>query len=123
MTITRIHNAPALGYGWQSEAACRGVPQELFVGPDDEQFRDRVRREASAVTWCVGCPVVQACLDHALRVPEHHGVWGATTPEQRMRMRIRTPNGQGYRSLEPPLNPVVESALSTPRRLLDAQAS
>lgn len=83
MAVTRIRSAPVVDYSWQSQAACRDTAPELFLGPDEERPRDRVRRESLAVKLCMACPVRRDCLDHALRIPERHGVWGATTPEQR----------------------------------------
>ena len=83
MSVTRIRCAPVVDYSWQSQAACIVANGELFLGPDEERPRDRVRREALALRVCRGCPVRDACLAHALRVPERHGVWGGTTPEQR----------------------------------------
>ena len=87
MAVTRVRNAPAVDYTWQENAACLGTSGELFLGPDDEKPRDRARREALAVVLCVGCPVKRECLEHALTVPERHGVWGGTTPTERMEMR------------------------------------
>lgn len=84
MSTTRIRNIPVVDYTWQFFAACRGTAPELFLGPDEERPRDRVRRERLALLVCDSCPVRAECLTHALQVPERHGVWGATTPEQRL---------------------------------------
>jgi WhiB family redox-sensing transcriptional regulator len=40
-------------------------------------------KEMNAIKVCNTCPVKQACLDHALSVPEIFGVWGGMTEEQR----------------------------------------
>lgn len=64
-----------------------GANGELFLGPDEERPRDRVRRESLALLVCNACPVRSPCLEHALAVPERHGVWGGTNPEQRLLMR------------------------------------
>jgi len=90
MAVTRVRNAPAVDYAWQQNAACLGTSGELFLGPDDERPRERARREALAVILCAACPVRRACLDHALTVPERHGVWGGTTPAERSEMRPGT---------------------------------
>lgn len=87
MSVTRVRNAPVVDYSWQSDAACMGANGELFLGPDEERPRDRVRREALALLVCNACPVRRPCLEHALAVPERHGVWGGTNPEQRLLMR------------------------------------
>lgn len=87
MSVTRVRNAPVVDYAWQTQAACTGANGELFLGPDDERPRDRTRRESLALLVCHACPVTEACLSHALAVPERHGVWGGSTPEQRLIMR------------------------------------
>jgi WhiB family redox-sensing transcriptional regulator len=87
VSVTRVRNAPVVDYSWQSDAACMGANGELFLGPDEERPRDRVRRENLALLVCNACPVRDPCLEHALAVPERHGVWGGTTPEQRLTMR------------------------------------
>lgn len=84
--VTRIRNAPVVDYTWQASAACIDVDTDLFLGPTEERVGDRVRREAVALRVCRVCPVRDPCLAHALAVPERHGVWGATTPEQRLTM-------------------------------------
>ncbi len=88
VTVTRIRSAPVVDYTWQADAACRGSSGELFLGPDGESPRDQRRRESLAVRLCEHCPARQACLTHALTVPEDHGIWGGTTPDQRRRLRI-----------------------------------
>jgi len=87
MSVTRVRSALVVDYSWQARAACAGIPGEVFLGPDDERPRDRIRREALALRVCGACPVRGACLQHALQVPERYGVWGNTTPEQRLTLR------------------------------------
>lgn len=84
MSVTRIRSAPADDATWRANAACLGASIELFMGPEDERVRDRARREVVALVLCAACPVRRACLDHALAVPERHGVWGGTTSGQRL---------------------------------------
>ena len=36
--------------------------------------------------FCIGCPVIDECLDYALNV-KVLGVWGGTTPEERNEIR------------------------------------
>jgi len=84
VSVTRIRSAPTVDVTWQANAACLGASTELFMGPEDERVRERTRREALAVVLCAACPVRRACLQHALTVPEQHGVWGGTTPAQRL---------------------------------------
>jgi len=56
---------------------CTGTPTGLFF---DEARQD----EAKAI--CNGCKARTACLDKALR-SEPYGVWGGTTPEERVLIR------------------------------------
>jgi hypothetical protein len=43
---------------------------------------------APARAVCAGCPVRVECLTWALLNDERHGVWGATSPPQRTRLRV-----------------------------------
>ena len=92
MSVTRIRSAPVVDYSWQARAACAGLPGEVFLGPDEERPRDRTRRETLALRVCRSCTVRGACLTHALQVPERHGVWGGTTPEQRLALTPTDPD-------------------------------
>lgn len=76
-------------WGWQERAACREQPLELFFGPDGERPSDRAARERTAIAVCAGCPVRDACLEHALGLPENYGVWGGTTEVERSAERRR----------------------------------
>jgi WhiB family transcriptional regulator, redox-sensing transcriptional regulator len=61
------------------ERACRGKPGEWFYlerGAGGWQV-DRAKR------ICGRCPVRAACLAWALATAEPHGIWGATTPNER----------------------------------------
>lgn len=72
---------------WMADAACAApeVPTSLFfASPNEPNF---YRRQASAVAVCRSCPVIDECLDHALAVPERHGVWGGRNERQRAAMR------------------------------------
>ncbi len=70
-------------YDWQFDAACRTADPELFFSPESERGPRRRARERSAKSFCARCPVVQECLDHALKVKEPYGVWGAQTTCER----------------------------------------
>lgn len=70
---------------WVAQGACRKYDPELFfpvstVGPGAQDAE-----LAKAV--CRTCPVQNECLRWALRAGEAHGVWGATTPEERRFLR------------------------------------
>lgn len=50
-------------------------------------FSGKPHDTASARQVCLRCPVIRACLSWALTHNEP-GVWAATTPEDRTRLRI-----------------------------------
>jgi WhiB family redox-sensing transcriptional regulator len=70
---------------WRSAGACLSADPDLFfpvaTGPV------AVKQMTMARRICAGCPVRQQCLDFAMRTGETHGVWGGTTPEERIRAR------------------------------------
>jgi WhiB family redox-sensing transcriptional regulator len=65
---------------WSDLAACAEYDTEFFFPPKGVSAR-----KAKAV--CASCPVVSECREFALAVPEEHGVWGNTTPEERKALR------------------------------------
>jgi WhiB family transcriptional regulator, redox-sensing transcriptional regulator len=74
--------APA---GWREAGACASVDPDLFfpisaAGKGAEQIA-RARRV------CAGCRVRRQCLDFALDAGEIEGIWGGTTPDERIRAR------------------------------------
>lgn len=69
---------------WQLKGRCRSYPSHFFF-PDDERGKRLREREDQAKRVCRACPVVAACRDHALQVPEKFGVWGAMTARERAR--------------------------------------
>jgi WhiB family redox-sensing transcriptional regulator len=72
---------------WRAAGACRTADPDLFfpvaVGG---AANPQVNR---ALQICGGCPVKQQCLDFAMRTREQAGIWGGTTPEDRLRV-LRT---------------------------------
>jgi WhiB family redox-sensing transcriptional regulator len=56
---------------------------DLFFGIEGERVADRDRREQVALTYCVSCPVVDVCREHAMAVPEVYGVWGGRSEAER----------------------------------------
>ncbi|MEO3939005.1 WhiB family transcriptional regulator [Dermatophilaceae bacterium Soc4.6] len=74
-------------YEWQEQGRCRGMDSEKFFTDDrDQNQKRRVSRTRDAKELCSGCPVITQCLEHALAVPENHGIWGGTTAAERQRM-------------------------------------
>ena len=61
---------------WMADGNCRlHLPATFF--PSDGAGVERARR------ICRGCPVLATCREHALKVGEKHGIWGAMTARER----------------------------------------
>ena len=76
---------------WREAGACLTADPDLFfpiaVG-DGDTAGQQVSR---ALRICADCPVRQQCLEFAMRTREPAGIWGGTTPEERVRvLRART---------------------------------
>lgn len=59
--------------------------------PDFSRLRSYQRQAAYARAACLGCPVIEECLELALRIESQvpgkpHGVWGGTAPYERRSM-------------------------------------
>ena len=70
---------------WRLDASCRDSNPDLFfpigeTGPAVEQTD-------AAKSVCAGCPVQVECLEFALATNQEAGVWGATTEEERRKLR------------------------------------
>lgn len=77
-------------------AAPRGLPhrrRETFFHPEGERGPTRRERDEAAQAVCLTCPVLQRCREHALRVREPYGVWGAMTEDERTAYLATRPNG------------------------------
>ncbi len=77
-------------YEWQFEGACLGADPELFFSPESERGPRRRARERAAKVYCARCPVIDQCLEHALKVKEPYGVWGGLTTGERANFGTRT---------------------------------
>lgn len=61
---------------------CEKLPHAFY--PED--IIDPELRQAStkmAKALCQSCPIVEACFTYALETNQRHGIWGATTPDER----------------------------------------
>lgn len=83
---THTPGAPA-STDWRHNAVCREEDPDLFfpIGITDPVLLQI--EEAKSV--CRRCPVMEACLQWALATAQDHGVWGATDPAERRRMKRR----------------------------------
>jgi len=87
--MTDINRLPAPlidNWDWQGQAACRGMDVSVFSHPPQERNAAREQRIAQAKAICRGCPAVEHCLDHALRVREPYGIWGGMSEDERATM-------------------------------------
>lgn len=79
---------------WEDHALCRGLgPDRFFPAGDVGTAAKNVYDRAIAI--CSVCPVMQACLEFALRAEgtagrkERSGVFGGLTPAQRHELATR----------------------------------
>ena len=89
--IRRLPTPVAEVWDWQLHGACRGENTSLFFHPDGERGPARARRQTAAKAVCARCPVLEACLKHALSVREPYGVWGGMSEEERARLIAAEP--------------------------------
>jgi WhiB family redox-sensing transcriptional regulator len=68
---------------WQSYGSCRLKNPDAFFHSQGERGPSRRSRDRTAQAVCLGCPVLQRCRKHALKVREPYGVWGGLTERQR----------------------------------------
>lgn len=86
-TSTAANVSPIADYWeWQYEGACKNKDTEMFFLEHGDRAQSKRKKEQKALAICRTCPVIQKCLDHALKVPETYGVWGGTTADQRFMM-------------------------------------
>ena len=65
---------------WEDQARCLTYDPDIFFAP-------RARAERRAKEICADCPVQVQCLDYALTTDQRHGIWGATSEDQRRLLR------------------------------------
>lgn len=70
---------------WMDHAACKGMDQSIFF-PDDMEYTSKAR------LVCMGCSVIDDCLEYALRLSasiarqDDYGIIANTTPAERATM-------------------------------------
>jgi len=79
---------------WRHRALCRDEDPELFfpigtTGPALGQVEQ-------AKSVCRRCPVVQSCLDWALRSGQDSGVWGGLSEDERRALKRRQARTRAY---------------------------
>ena len=63
---------------WLDDAACAGVPTEIFF-----PYYHTRESTVEARNICKTCKVVKQCLQYAIDVPIDFGVWGGMLPNER----------------------------------------
>ena len=81
--VTRLPGPVADLWLWQLDGSCRRESPDVFFHPDGERGPSRRNRDSQAKAVCATCPVIENCREHALRVREPYGVWGAMTTTER----------------------------------------
>ncbi len=75
---------------WAESAACLGEDPDMFLAETDEDAVDydpELVEQAKAI--CAVCPVSVPCLQYAMRYFKRTGIWGGTTPAERIQLSIR----------------------------------
>lgn len=74
---------------WQAQGRCRGIDPKTGKTYDPEIFHPSGRGSSGgpAKKICKGCPVIEACLQHALDNDEKHGIWGGLDGRQRKALK------------------------------------
>lgn len=72
---------------WQLWARCRGTSTDTFYPPEHARGNRRRLNEQPAKQVCESCPVLMPCLRYAVDAEEPHGIWGGTTPGERVELR------------------------------------
>ncbi|HEY0934144.1 MAG TPA: WhiB family transcriptional regulator [Trebonia sp.] len=69
---------------WRAAGACLAADPDLFFSVAAGTAVDNENTRALRI--CDNCPVKRQCLDFALRNGEVSGIWGGTTPDERVRV-------------------------------------
>lgn len=77
-----------IDYNWEKKAACKELTQEqkddFYPVSGNGKGKVMIKR---ARKICMECPVLYECLHAALTTNERYGVWGMSSPKQRLRLR------------------------------------
>jgi WhiB family redox-sensing transcriptional regulator len=69
------------------EVGCASADPEEFFPPG---YGMEWRREVDgAKARCLACPLLDACMSWAIPQTDLEGIWGATTPRERRRIRTQ----------------------------------
>ena len=77
-----------IDYNWEQNAAGRELTPEqkadFYPIRGDGKGNVMINRARQV---CLGCPVLLECLHAALLTNERYGVWGMSSPKQRLKLR------------------------------------
>ena len=89
---------------WLAAGACLTADPDLFFPIATGAVGASQAAEAQRI--CARCEVRPECLEFAMSSGEAHGVWGGTTPEERVRVRRRRADARrGARGVSPANQP------------------
>ena len=85
MALTSSRSLNTATDTWRANSSCRDTDPDLFfpvgtTGPALEQI-------AAAKAVCDSCEAKAPCLEFALTTNQDSGVWGATSEEERRKLR------------------------------------
>ena len=66
---------------WMGRAACKGKTEIMYPGPGSPEGNHQARK------ICMGCPVLDNCLDYAIEHNERIGIWGGLSAKARSSKR------------------------------------
>jgi WhiB family redox-sensing transcriptional regulator len=73
-------------WAWQEDGKCKEADTEIFFLDSGESGKQKREKQRKAKAICKGCPVVNECLQHAMKTPEYFGVWGGMTADERLKI-------------------------------------
>lgn len=94
------YSAPNFG---RDDLPCRELYEEMapfgvdpFFTDDEEVTYDPLSaRVKAAKAACARCPVQDLCLEYALAAKVNDGIWGGTTPTERLNIRWKSRSSRG----------------------------
>lgn len=89
---------------WKNSGNCHGAEDKLFFGTQDPYTKidnrpTELDTQERALIMCDDCLVRRECLQQALTQPEYFGVWGSSTPADRVKMRRRLARGENLEAV------------------------
>lgn len=69
---------------------CAQIDPDMFFTEDNGNLRGYYKFEREAKKVCSLCTLQLDCLQYALEHPELDGIWGGTTPAERIRLRRKS---------------------------------